>query len=145
MEEREQKKNRERGRETRQEPQLRRHNLETLNNRLNAYAPTRLSENQSMKAKPATQDVNSETEEASAADLGPNSAGQSGDIQGLSDAEDAGSESVKELLEEGQYYEASVMSGIENAPLADAAEVTTRQFAEDDVPEEYLEEDEPPR
>ena len=98
-----------------------------------------------MKARPATKDVNSETEEASAADLGPNSAGQSGDIQGLSDAEDAGSESVKELLEEGQYYEASVMSGIENAPLADAAEVTTRQFAEDDVPEEYLEEDEPPR
>jgi hypothetical protein len=61
----------------------------------------------------------------------------------LSDAEDANSESVKELLEEGQYFEASVMSGIENAPPADAAEVTTRQVAEDDVPAEYLEEDEP--
>jgi hypothetical protein len=98
-----------------------------------------------MKVRPGRQAVNSETEEASTTDVGPNSAGQSGDTQGLSDAEDANSESVKELLEEGQYFEASVMSGIENAPPADAAEVTTRQFAEDDVPAEYLEEDEPLR
>jgi hypothetical protein len=87
--------------------------------------------------------VNSESEEARAADVGPSSAGQSGDTQGLFDAEDTNSESVKELLEEGQYFEASVMSGIENAPPADASEVTTRQVAEDDVPAEYLEEDEP--
>jgi hypothetical protein len=73
--------------------------------------------------------------------LGPSSAGQSGDTQGLSDVEEADSESVVELLEEGQSYEAEVISGIENAPDADVSEVHTRQVPEDDVPEEYLEKD----
>lgn len=73
------------------------------------------------------------------------SAGQSGDLQGLSDSEDADSESITELLEEGQYFEASVLSGIENARPADIAEVRTRQVPEDDVPVEYLEEDELPK
>jgi hypothetical protein len=82
--------------------------------------------------------------EGDSAELGPNSAGQSGDTQGLSTDDDADSESVTELLEEGQYFEASVLSGIENAPPADVAEVRTRQVPEDDVPEEYLEQDEPP-
>jgi len=67
---------------------------------------------------------------------------QSGDMQGLSDEEDSDSESVQELLEEGQYYEASVLSGIENAPDADVSEVTTKQVPEDDVPAEYLNEEE---
>jgi len=98
-----------------------------------------------MKAKPSMKDLNLETNEASAADRLSNSGGQSGDTQGLFDTEDADSESVKELLEDGQYFEAAAISGIENAPPADVAEVRTRQFAEDDVPEEYLEQDEPPR
>jgi len=72
--------------------------------------------------------------------LGPASAGQSGDTQGLSDVAQASSESVEELLEEGQTFEAEVVSGIENAPDADIAEVHTRQVPEDDVPPEYLEE-----
>jgi hypothetical protein len=63
---------------------------------------------------------------------------QSGDMQGISDEEDSNSESVKELLEEGQYYEASVVSGIENVPDADESEVHTKQVPEDDVPAEYL-------
>ena len=69
------------------------------------------------------------------------SAGQSGDTQGLSDIAEAGSESVEELLEEGQSYEAEATGGVENAPDADVAEVHTRQFPEDDVPPEYLERD----
>jgi len=72
--------------------------------------------------------------------LGPESAGQSGDTQGLSDVAEADSESVEELLEEGQTFEAEVISGIQNAPDADVAEVHTRQVPEDDVPPEYLEE-----
>jgi hypothetical protein len=72
---------------------------------------------------------------------GANSGGQSGDTQGLSDAPEADSESVEELLEEGQFYEAEVVSGVENAPDADVAEVHTRQVREDDVPPEYLEND----
>jgi hypothetical protein len=72
---------------------------------------------------------------------GPGSAGQSGDIQGLSDGENADSESVVELLEEGQAFEAEAIDGIEDAPDADVAEVHTRQFRVDDVPQEYLDQD----
>ena len=73
--------------------------------------------------------------------LGPESGGQSGDIQGLSEAEVADSESVEELVEEGQAFEAGVIEGVENAPDADEGEVRTREVPEDDVPEEYLDED----
>jgi hypothetical protein len=69
------------------------------------------------------------------------SAGQSGDNQGLSDVAEAGPESVKELVEEGQSFEAAVISGVENAPDADVSEVHTKQVTEDDVPAEYLEQD----
>jgi hypothetical protein len=66
------------------------------------------------------------------------SAGQSGDTQGLSDVAEAGPESVEELLEEGQAFEAEAIGGVQDAPDADVAEVHTRQFPEDDVPSEYL-------
>jgi hypothetical protein len=69
----------------------------------------------------------------------PESAGQSGDSQGLSDRAEANSESVKELVEEGQYFEAAVINAIENAPDPDVAEVTTHEVPEDDVPPEYRE------
>ena len=72
------------------------------------------------------------------AGLGPGSAGQSGDTQGLSDVAEAGSESVLELIEEGQSFEAQVISGVEDAPDPDVAEVHTKQVSEDDVPSEYL-------
>jgi hypothetical protein len=48
---------------------------------------------------------------------------------------------VAELVEEGQYAEAEAISGVENAPDADVAEVHTRQVPEDDVPSEYLDND----
>jgi hypothetical protein len=70
--------------------------------------------------------------------MGPGSAGQSGDTQGLSDVAEAGSESVEELVEEGQSFEAEVIGGVEDAPDADVAEVHTREVPEDDVPSEYL-------
>jgi hypothetical protein len=66
---------------------------------------------------------------------------ESGDAQGLSDVASADSESVEELLEEGQYYEAEAISGVEDAPDADVSEVHTKQVPEDDVPPEYLERD----
>lgn len=69
-------------------------------------------------------------------------AGQSGDTQGLSDVAEAGSESVAELMEEGQSFEAEAIGGVEEAPDADVAEVHTRQVPEDDVPSEYLGRDE---
>ena len=76
--------------------------------------------------------------------LGAASGGQSGDTQGLSAVAETDSESVQELLEEGQSFEAEVLSGVENAPDPDESEVRTRQVPEDDVPEEYLEDDDGP-
>jgi len=72
---------------------------------------------------------------------GPGSAGQSGDTQGLSDSAEADSESVEELVEEGQSFEAEAISGVEDASDGDVAEVHTRQFPEDDVPPEYQNQD----
>lgn len=67
--------------------------------------------------------------------------GQSGDLQGLSNREMANSESVDELLEEGNAFEAGIVKGIEDAPLADQGEIRTREVLADDVPVEYLDED----
>jgi hypothetical protein len=69
--------------------------------------------------------------------LGAASGGQSGDTQGLSRKEDVDSESVVELEEEGQSFEAEAISGVENAKDPDQGEVTTSEVPEDDVPPEY--------
>jgi hypothetical protein len=69
------------------------------------------------------------------------SGGQSGDLQGLSRREDADSESVDELLEEGNAFEAGVVEGVEGAGSHSEREVHTREVPEDDVPEEYLDND----
>lgn len=74
-------------------------------------------------------------------ELGPNSAGQSGDIQQMPNVADADSESVEELAEEGNAFEAGAVEGVEDAQDADVAEVTTREVPEDDVPEEYLDDE----
>lgn len=70
--------------------------------------------------------------------MGPGSAGQSGDTQGLSDIAEAGSESVQELVEEGQYFEAEVLQGVEAADAVDAEEVP----AEDELADAELADDE---
>lgn len=72
--------------------------------------------------------------------LGPAAAGQSGDLQGLSEVADADSESVEELVEEGQAMEAETIAGVEKA--ADGqAQVRPHQRPEDDVPPEYRDRD----
>jgi hypothetical protein len=73
--------------------------------------------------------------------LGARSGGQSGDIQGISGSARTDSESVTELLEEGQSFEAEVVSGVENALDPDESEVITHEVPEDDVPEEYRDKD----
>ncbi len=65
---------------------------------------------------------------------------QSGDLQGLSRLETVDSESVDELLEEGNAFEADVVSGVERAGDEEEKEVRTHEVPEDDVPEEYLDE-----
>ncbi|MFZ0638095.1 MAG: hypothetical protein WA020_12570 [Candidatus Acidiferrales bacterium] len=52
-------------------------------------------------------------------------AGQSGDTEGLSDVEEADSESVEELAEEGQDYEAEIVEGVERAGDHPGEEVRT--------------------
>jgi hypothetical protein len=59
--------------------------------------------------------------------LGARSGEQSGDLQGLSNIEGADSESVDELLEEGNAFEAEVVKGVEDAGDADGGEVRTHE------------------
>ena len=46
---------------------------------------------------------------------GPDSGGQSGDTQGLSEVADAADESVEALADTGQTYEAEIIEGVEDA------------------------------
>jgi hypothetical protein len=73
--------------------------------------------------------------------LASRSGGQSGDLQGLSDFESADSESVDELLEEGNAFEAGIVEGVEDAEDDQPREVHTHEVPEDDVPEEYQDKD----
>jgi hypothetical protein len=62
---------------------------------------------------------------------------QSGDLQGLSNIEGADSESVAELIEEGNAFEADAVAGVEHAGDTDQKEVRTHEVPQDDVPGEY--------
>lgn len=73
--------------------------------------------------------------------LGSEAGGQAGDTEGLSRAQLAAPESVEELVEEGQAFEAGIVNGVENAPNADQGPIRTREVPEDDVPEEYIDRD----
>jgi hypothetical protein len=70
--------------------------------------------------------------------LGARLGQQSGDLQGLSNVQGADSESVDELLEEGNAFEAEVVKGVEDAGDANEKEVRTHEVPQDDVPGEYL-------
>ena len=72
--------------------------------------------------------------------LGARAGGQSGDLQGLSNVQGADSESVDELLEQGNAFEAEVVKGVEDAGHADEGEVCSHEVPQDDVPGEYLDE-----
>ena len=59
------------------------------------------------------------------------------DFEGLSRVEDVDSESVDELVEEGNVAEYGAVAGVEKADNRDGKEVRTKQLLEDDVPQEY--------
>jgi hypothetical protein len=50
---------------------------------------------------------------------------QAGDLQGLSNVEEADSEGVSELIAEGQTLEAGIIEGVENAPDPDVVQTKT--------------------
>jgi N utilization substance protein A len=79
-----------------------------------------------------------DTEAFAPEELGARSGGQSGDLQGLSNIEGADSESVSELIEEGNAFEADAVTGVEHADDTDEKEVRTHEVPQDDVPGEYL-------
>ncbi len=59
--------------------------------------------------------------------------------KGLADEPEASSESVEELVDEGQEFEAEVVDGVENAPLADEGERIIHERPEtpnENVPDE---------
>ena len=60
-----------------------------------------------------------------------------GEIAAGDEQFEAGEESVGELVEEGQFFEAELMTGIEKAAEGGLTEIRTQQVPEDDVPEEY--------
>ena len=66
---------------------------------------------------------------------------QSGDLEGLSRTAEADSQSVDDLVEEGNVFEAGAVAGVEAADDEDTKEVHTHEVPEDDVPDEYLEKD----
>jgi hypothetical protein len=73
--------------------------------------------------------------------LSARSGGQSGDLQGLSSLAGANSESVDELLEEGNAFEAEAVKGVQDAGDAGNGEVHTHEVPQDDVPGEYRDEE----
>ena|SRR5277367_1871915 len=96
----------------------------------------------SRKKAPPRKRTRGESEQVSSlafepAGLGARSGGQSGDLQGLSNRGGADSESVDELLEEGNAFEAEAIKGVQDADDADESEVRTHEVPEDDVPDEY--------
>jgi len=102
-------------------------------------APKKKAARKNLRAKGKSQSVGTITFEPKG--LGANSGGQSGDLQGLSDSAGADSESVDELLKEGNAFEAEVVEGVQNVPDADQGEIRTHEVEEDDVPDEYLDKD----
>jgi hypothetical protein len=59
--------------------------------------------------------------------VGQNSAGQSGDNQELSDVEESVDQSVDDLVETGQDFEANVAQGVEDAGDEPEKEVRTHE------------------
>src|ERR1700751_2059955 len=75
-------------------------------------------------------------------ETGPDSAGQGGATQQLSETPIAASERVEGLAVKGNDFDANAISGVDNARDPDVAEVLTHEIPEDAVPREYLDNDE---
>jgi hypothetical protein len=107
--------------------------------KLGSRKKTALKQTRAPRKSDATSDLIVDTAAFNRESPRARSGGQSGDLQGLSNREGADSESVDELLEEGNAFEADVVKGVEDA--GDEGEVHTHEVPEDDVPEEYLDKD----
>jgi hypothetical protein len=104
--------------------------------RVGARKPRALKKARAPKKRAAAKSPSVDSAAFTREGLRARSGGQSGDLQGLSNLEGAASESVDELLEEGNAFEADVVKGVEDA--GDEGEVHTHEVPEDDAPGEYL-------
>lgn len=104
-------------------------------------APKKASKKKAVTKQPRGRASSAELAGYQRKGLGSFTGGQSGDLQGISSRSGVDSESVTELLEEGQTFEAEAVAGVEDAADPDVSEVKTHQFPEDDVPEEYQDPD----
>ena len=89
----------------------------------------------------AESELQRELQSRSRSSSGIVSSKRSEDFEGLNRAEEADSESVDELVEEGNVFEAGAIAGVEEADDSDEREVHTHEVLEDDVPEEYQDKD----
>lgn len=110
--------------------------------------PTKNKVSRKKKSIRATAAVRRKSQSVETVSLEPKGLGTragvgAGDLQDISILESVDSESAEELLEEGQAFEAGIISGVEDAPDADKSEVTTHEVPQDDVPGEYGDKDRP--
>lgn len=110
--------------------------------------PTKNKVSRKKKSIRATAAVRRKSQSVETVSLEPKGLGTragvgAGDLQDISILENVDSESAEELLEEGQAFEAGIISGVEDAPDADKSEVTTHEVPQDDVPGEYDDKDRP--
>jgi hypothetical protein len=108
--------------------------------------PTKNKVSRKKKSIRATAAVRRKSQSVETVSLEPKGLGTragvgAGDLQDISILENVDSESAEELLEEGQAFEAGIISGVEGAPDADKSEVTTHEVPQDDVPGEYDDKD----
>jgi hypothetical protein len=101
------------------------------------HAPRKKKQNEVTSDPSLQSSLTSDVMIAPLEDDASSSAGQSGDLQGISNIADADPESVEQLLEDGQALEAEVVSGVEDAP--DEKEVPSRGRIEDDPPHSFEE------
>src|SRR5260370_27575968 len=94
-----------------------------------------------LKKRPREKRQSVDTVAFSPEEPGTRSGRQSGDLQGLSGGQGADSESVDELLEEGNAFEADAVTGVEDAGTGDEKEVRTHDLPEDEFPGEYLDQE----
>ena len=98
--------------------------------RLDAASVT--SGNEASTLDPKGQLMNEKEDEATP---GVHKGDLSGDLQGISGEALYDSESVSELIAEGQDLEAEIIEGIEEAPDADQGEVRVHKAPQTDVPD----------
>jgi hypothetical protein len=94
------------------------------------HAPRKMKQNEVSSDQSLQSSLTSDVTVAPSQDDASLTAGQSGDLQGVSNLADADSESVEQLLEDGQALEAEVVSGVEDAK--DEREVPSRGRIEDE-------------